>query len=140
MEPFPTEKMVSAYIRIRDKRKELKEAYEAQDSELESKLDILAKALVSACNAAGTTTLKCGLGTVTRTVKTRYWTSDWAEFYKVIKENDAPELLERRISQANFQEFLKANPDKLPKGVNVDSKYDVTVRRGKATTQPESGE
>jgi hypothetical protein len=26
-------------------------------------------------------------------------------------------------------EFLKANPDKMPKGMNVETKYSVTVRR-----------
>jgi hypothetical protein len=26
-------------------------------------------------------------------------------------------------------DFLKANPDRMPKGMNVESKYTVTVRR-----------
>jgi hypothetical protein len=52
--------------------------------------------------------------------------------YRFIKEHDAPELLERRIAQGNFKEFLKDNPDKLPEGLNVDSRYSITVRRAKA--------
>lgn len=138
MEPIPTEKMVNAYIRIRDKRKEIKEAFEAEDAILETKLDAIARALVEACNTAGTSTLKTPFGTVSKTVKTRYWTSDWAEFYKVVREMDQPELLERRISQTNFKEFLEKHPDKLPKGVNVDSKYDVTVRRASASKTGEN--
>lgn len=138
MDTIPTDKMVTAYIRIRDKRKEIKDAYEAEDAILEAKLDAVAKALVAACNVAGTTTLKTPFGTATKTVKTRYWTSDWAEFYKVVREMDQPELLERRISQTNFKEFLAKHPDKLPKGVNVDSKYDVTVRRASSSKTGEN--
>jgi hypothetical protein len=49
--------------------------------------------------------------------------------YEFIKENNNPELLERRVSQGNMKEFLQNNPDKMPKGMNVMSKYSVTVRR-----------
>ena len=51
--------------------------------------------------------------------------------YRFIKEHDAPELLERRVSQANFKDFLQANPDKLPEGMNVESRYSILVRRAK---------
>jgi hypothetical protein len=44
-------------------------------------------------------------------------------------DNNAVELLERRIHQTNMNEFLKENPDKLPPGLNVDSEYTITVRR-----------
>jgi len=38
-------------------------------------------------------------------------------------------LFERRISQLNMQQFLEENPDLLPAGLNVDSKYTVSIRR-----------
>jgi hypothetical protein len=49
--------------------------------------------------------------------------------HNFVKENDVIELLERRIAQRAMADFLKANPDKMPKGMNVESKYTVTVRR-----------
>jgi hypothetical protein len=49
--------------------------------------------------------------------------------YKFIREHDAPELLERRIAQGNFSQFLKEKPDLMPAGVNVESKYSILVRR-----------
>jgi hypothetical protein len=51
--------------------------------------------------------------------------------YRFIKEHDAPELLERRVSQTTFKEFLQANPDKLPEGMNVDSRYAITITRAR---------
>ncbi len=49
--------------------------------------------------------------------------------YKFIREHDAPDLLERRIAQGNFAQFIQENPDKMPAGVNIESKYSITVRR-----------
>jgi len=47
-------------------------------------------------------------------------------------ENQAPELLEKRIHQSNMKQFLEENPDLLPAGLNVDSEYTITVRRSKS--------
>lgn len=128
---LPTEKLVRAYINLREKRKEIKAAYDAEESILKEKQDLVAKALVDTCKEAGSTILRTAMGTVTQTVKTHYWASNWDEFMAFVRENDAPELLEKRIAQTNFKEFIEKHPEKFPKGVNVDSKYDVVVRRAK---------
>jgi hypothetical protein len=44
-------------------------------------------------------------------------------------ENEAVDLLEKRIHQGNMRQFLEENRDLLPPGLNVDSEYTVTVRR-----------
>jgi hypothetical protein len=69
-----------------------------------------------------------------RTVKTRYWTSDWESMHKFIMENNMPELLERRISQTTMKQLLQENPDVMPVGMNTDSKYSVTIRRNASGT------
>jgi len=38
-------------------------------------------------------------------------------------------LLDKRINQNNIKQYLEENPDKVPKGLNVDSEYIVSVRR-----------
>jgi hypothetical protein len=49
--------------------------------------------------------------------------------YKFIREHDVPDLLERRIAQGNFKQFLEEYPNLMPEGVNLESKYSITVRR-----------
>mgnify|MGYP001594526977 CR=1 FL=1 len=44
-------------------------------------------------------------------------------------ENNACHLLEQRLHNANMKEFLAENPDKLPAGLQADSKYKITVRK-----------
>lgn len=123
------EKLVSVYVKIRDakavKIKEMEEAIKVLDDQL----DQLEQELLTICKNTGQDGGKTSSGSFTRSVKTRYWTSDWDSMYKFIREHDVPDLLERRIAQGNFKEFLEANPNLMPEGVNLESKYSITVRR-----------
>ena len=126
---IPTDKLVKTYIKIRDARKELASEYEKQDAELQKALDAIEGELLEACKAIGADSIKTSFGTISRRVAKRYWTNDWHSFYKFLMENEAPELLENRIAQTNMSTFLEENPDLLPPGLNVDSRYSVSVRR-----------
>ncbi len=125
----PTEKLVKAYIKMRDARAVLSTEYEAKDKDIKEQMRVVENFLLEACKRAGGNVSIPGVGVVIRGVDTRYWTSDWEAMHNFIKENSTLELLERRIAQRAMGEFLKANPDKMPKGMNVESKYTVTVRR-----------
>lgn len=125
----PTKSLVRAYIKMRDARAALSAEYETKDKEIKDQMRVVEDFLQEACKRAGGNVSIPGVGVVIRGVDTRYWTSDWESMHKFIKENNALELLERRIAQRAMGEFLKANPDKMPKGMNVESKYTVTVRR-----------
>lgn len=125
----PTDKLVSVYIKMRDKRATIKAAYEDEDGKIKRQMEIVENALLGVCKAAGADSIKTAHGNVIRSVRTNYWTNDWEEMHNFIKETGDLGLLERRIAQKAMGEFLKTNPDKMPKGLNVDSKYTVVVRR-----------
>lgn len=124
-------KLVQVYVKIRDakaaKTKEMEDAIAALDAQLE----VIEGELLELCKTTGQDGGKTQYGSFRRSVKTRYWTSDWDSMYRFIKEHDMPELLERRVSQTTFKEFLQANPDKMPQGMNVDSRYAITVTRAR---------
>ena len=117
--------LVKVFLKIREKRAELAR----QDSELEEQQDMIEARLLEICKEIGTDGLKTELGTVSRSVKKRFWTSDWHSFYNFLKEHDAVELLEKRISQSNMATFLEENPDAFPPGLQVDSRYTAVIRR-----------
>ena len=125
-------KLVNTYVKIRDAKDAMSREYEAKIAGLQEQLDILEQELLTICKDTGQDGGKTQFGSFSRTVKTRYWTSDWENMYSFIREHDAPELLERRIHQGNFKEFMDANPGLLPVGLNSDSKYSITVRRAKS--------
>ncbi len=122
-------KLTEIYLKIRDKREELKKKFEITDKRLEEQMDVVESELLELCKELESDSIKTQNGTVMRRVSTRYWTNDWESMYEFIKENDALELFEKRVSQTNMKQFIEENPDKFPKGMLVDSKYKITVRR-----------
>lgn len=123
------DKLVNAYIKIRDERAVLKKAYDVKDSELEAKQKDLEVALLDILSMAGGENIRTVHGTATRSLKTRYWTGNWRAMYDVIKEYNAPHLLEQRLHQTNMRKFLEEHPDVMPMGLNVAQAYSITVRR-----------
>ena len=126
---YPTEKIITAYINLRDAIAAKKKEQEVEILKLEEKLDMLNGLLLEKCEEAGCNISVPGIGRVNRRVDRQYWTSDWPEFYKMVKEHDAFHLLHKRISNKAVQEFLEEHPEATPPGLNVDSKYVVTVTR-----------
>ena len=121
--------LVNVYIKIRDAKEIKKKQMEAEIADLDVQLEAVEQELLEICKTTGQDGGKTQYGSFTRAVKTRYWTSDWDSMYKFIREHDAPDLLERRIAQGNFAQFVKENPDSMPAGVNIEAKYSITVRR-----------
>ena len=130
-EVIASDKLAEIYIKIRDKRAELKEKFEEQDNELKAQQDLLAEQMLALCHEQGADSIKTPAGTIIRKVDTRYWTTDWDSMYRFIEEHDAFPLLEKRLHQTNMRQFLEENPDLLPAGLQADSKYTVVVRRSK---------
>jgi hypothetical protein len=131
MTEIPADILVSAYIKLRDKRSEILRDFESVDSELKIQQELVTEKLQEMLKAIGADNIKTKHGTVSRTVKTRYWTSDWGSMCDFIKENDAMYLMEQRLHQTNIKKYLEDNPDQLPIGLNSDSRYTVSVRKSK---------
>lgn len=121
--------LVAVYIKMRD----AKAKHEAEIARIDRQMDTVSDALVEICKATGQDGGKTPHGTFTRSVYTRYDTSNWEKFYEFIASiPDGARMLEKRIHQGNFKEFLQENPDVLPVGTNVVSKYTISVRRSRA--------
>jgi hypothetical protein len=131
MAEVSADKLVAMYVKIRDKRAELQREWEKEDKRLEDQLELVTNKLLDICRETGVESMRTNAGTVTRSVKTRYWTTDWQSMYDFIKEYDALNLLEQRIHQGNFKQLLADNENIMPKGVNVDSKYTIRVVRAR---------
>ena len=123
------DEMVAAYRELRDTIKTKEEEYEAELASLKGSLETIAQGLLDFCNTQNLDSVRTPMGTVSRRVNTRYWTTDWDSTYKFIMEHDAPFLLEKRIHNTNMAQFLEENPDDLPPGMQIDRKYIVQVRK-----------
>lgn len=126
---FNADQMVAVYIKMRDEKERLTREFEERTAALKEQMDVIEQQLLELCKTNGQDGGKTRHGTFTRTVKTRYWATDWAAMRRFIQEHDAIDLLEQRIHQTNMKQFLTENPDTIPPGLSVDSRYAITVRR-----------
>ena len=125
------ERLVEACIKIRDKKAEITSELNGKLEALDTKLKAFKASLDEHCQKTGAKSMAFECGSFYRSVKTKYWTSDWESMGKFIVENEATDLLERRIHQGNMKSFLEENPEKLPPNLNAESEYTITVRRKK---------
>lgn len=123
------EKLTRVYLKIRDKKAQLSAEFKKQEEDLNQQLDQVKTALLNYCKEQGLESVKTSEGIFYRSVKTRYWTSDWEAMHKFVMEHGVPEFLEKRLNQTNVRTFLEENPETVPKGLNVDSEYIISVRK-----------
>lgn len=125
-----TDQLVETYITLRNERDRLRNDYELKDSAVKSEMTVVEQELLAICNETNATSIKTDKGTVIRKLTERYFCTDWDNFRDYVLEHQALELLERRIHQGNFKEFItEREKDGLPPGVNVMREFGVTVRK-----------
>lgn len=125
-----TDQYVEAYLVIRSERERLAREYELADGKLKEDMAKLEAVMLDMCNTVNADSIKTKHGTVMRKLNERFFCQDWENFYKFVLDNEAVQLLERRIHQSNFKQYLAENEtDGLPPGVNVMREYGVSVRK-----------
>lgn len=130
------EVLVETYLTLRRRRETLKAEYEKNDSELKEDMELISAALLDICNTTNVNGLRTQHGTVTRQVKDRFFCTDWDNFKKFVETEGSIDLLERRIHQRNFKEFMaERSGDGLPPGVNVLREFDIVVRKASSTSE-----
>lgn len=123
------DQLVAIYIKMRDKKDVIKRDMEAQVVEIEEQMQVVGQQILEICKDTGAESIRTAHGTAYRTIKQRFWTNDWEAMHKFIRENEAMELLERRIHQTNMKQFLEEHPELRPAGLNIDREYAITIRR-----------
>ena len=130
MSDVKVDSLVQAYLKLRLEREKLAKKYEQEDSVFKEQMGRLEEAMLNTCNDIGAETLRTESGTIVKTLKENYVCGDWDNFKKFILENQALELIQQRISQTNFKEFMSTRgEDGLPPGISTMREFKITVRK-----------
>jgi hypothetical protein len=122
--------LVTTYLTIRTERNTLKNQWEIRDAELKADLEQLEQAMLVACNAINADSIRTGSGTIIKSLKETYTCGDWDNFKQFVVDNNALDLLQQRISQTNFKEFMSTRQDEgLPPGISTLREVSITVRK-----------
>ena len=121
--------LAKVYLKMRNKISALTQQFESEVDAIKKQQAEVVDAMKEQMKALGSKSIKTNSGTVILQLKTRYMTHDWDSFKKFVLENEAVELLERRIAQKNMAKFLEDNPGLVPPGLNSESEYEISVRK-----------
>ena len=129
-EKIPLDEVLSTYITIRNEKERRAREFQKKDQELKNDLEQLEQVMLNSCNEVNADSIKTSRGTIIKSLKENYVCSDWSNFKDFILENEAPELLQQRIHQANFKEFLSSRTEEgLPPGISSMRAFSIEVRK-----------
>ena len=130
IEDTKLDELVKVYLTIRSAREKMRAEWEGEDRALEDEMKVLEQNFMVTCNESNAKSIRTNNGTVIRKLNERFTVADGESFRKFVLENEAVDLLEARIHQGNFKEFIKERTaDGLPPGVNVMREFTITVRK-----------
>jgi len=123
------ERLLRAYMKMRDTRAENKRLFDETDRGLVEKLDLIEAQLLKMLNAAGSDSLKVsGVGQAFLGKKVIVNATDWNALWHHILEHQDTELLQKRVASRAVQDYVEANGE-LPPGVSMSTERTVNVRR-----------
>ena len=127
MTDIKAEKLINIYRKMSARLSEL----EQEQDTIKAQRKIVADHMLELLKETGAESMRTAAGTIYRTVRPRYTTTDWDSMYKFIVENDAFHLMQQRVHDTNMKKFLEENPEVLPPGLNCLSAYTISVRKSR---------
>lgn len=120
--------LVEKYIAVRDRKAEIAAEYKAKIAKCDEVLDRIEGALLAQFQQLGVESVRTKVGTAYCSHRTSATVADWDAALEYIKQTDNWQLLERRVSKKDIEEFKGEHGD-LPPGVNWRDEVVVNVRR-----------
>jgi hypothetical protein len=121
--------LANRYVDVRNEREAKREIFEAEDKVFTDELATIEQALIDIMLADNTTSMSTEKLTIIKRVTKRYNPTNWDAVYRLVDKYKAYGVLHKRIHDTNMKDFLDEHPDEYPEGLNVDSRYAVTVKR-----------
>ena len=135
------DELTQDYMALRRERERIASEFKTEDERLKEAQSAIEAKLLAMCSEHNVDSVRTKNGTVMRSVKSRVHVLDWDSFYEYVLENKAPQLLQKRVHESNFEEFMsERRGDGLPPGVNVVREYSITIRKPSAKDSASSPE
>jgi len=120
--------MIEKYVQLRDRKKAMEDQFKLTIKPYSDALERLEGFMLEAMNQSGLKSMKSAHGTAYQAIRTSAKVTDWPAALGYIREHEAWDLLEARISKLALQELTETTKDVVP-GVETSSEVVVNVRR-----------
>ena len=123
-----TDRVIETYLKLRAKKEAIEAEAKEKVVEIKANLLKLEAYLKEKMDAEGETSKKTPFGTAFITTTDFAQVGDWDATLSFIKENEAWDMLEKRVSKTAVRGYIDANKA-VPDGVNYGTRIDVNVRK-----------
>ena len=124
------DELVANYIKLRDKKSQLKKQYDEKVAKVDAVMDKMEAIILKTFQDSGIDSARTDAGTAYISTRTSATVGSREEFVSwVLQDPDERSIfLENRVSKVAVEQFKAANDD-LPPGINFRSEVTVGVRR-----------
>jgi hypothetical protein len=122
------DELVEKYIKLRDKKAQIKARYDEEKAGIEGAMTKLENVLLLNFHKLGVESVKTPAGTAYMSTRTSCTIADWEEFAAFMDEHDRYDMQEKRVSKKVVEEYRQVN-NALPPGLNWREEQTINIRR-----------
>lgn len=122
------DRMVRVYRKIRDARAELKAKFDEEDKKLKEQINTIETEFQKLFAETGTTQIKTPDGVVFRQTTTKASIADASEFLPWVRENDALDMLQKRVTVKAVTDYIEETGE-TPPGITIYREHEIRVRK-----------
>lgn len=126
--------VIGSYMILRRKKEAIEAKVKDDIADIKAKMEKLEAWIKQQADTQGVTSFKTKHGTAFLTTTDFANVADWDAVLTYIRENEAYDMLEKRISKIAVRGYIEENKS-VPPGVNYGTKLEVNIR--KPTTKVE---
>jgi hypothetical protein len=124
--------VIATYMKLRNQKEAIEAEVKDQVVGIKAKMEKLEAWIKEQADAQGVTSFKTKHGTAFLTTTDYANVADWDAVLDFIRENEAYDMLEKRISKIAVRGYIDLNKA-VPAGVNYGTKLEVNIRKPSAS-------
>ena len=120
--------VIRTYMKLRDQKAAIEAETKERVADLKAKMEKLEAYLKAQMDAQGLTSFKSDYGTAFLTTTDYANVADWDAVIRFIRDNDAYDMLEKRVSKIAVRGYIESNKA-VPPGITYGTKLEVNIRK-----------
>lgn len=120
--------IVRTYMKLRNQKEQIEAEAKDRVAKIKEKMVKLESWIKEKADADGVTSFKTDHGTAFLTTTDYANVADWDAVLGFIRQNEAYDMLEKRISKLAVRGYIETNKA-VPPGVNYGTKLEVNIRK-----------
>jgi hypothetical protein len=122
------DQVIATYIKLRNKKLALQAEVKEKTDAITEQMQKLESWIKEKADEDGVTSFKTTHGTAFLTTTDFANVADWDAVVEFVKQNDAWDMFEKRISKTAVRGYIDINKE-VPAGVNYGTRLDVNIRK-----------